>query len=238
MFRTMQPAWPVLAGLQLSILVTLLAVGVLQRPAPFSLPEALASLDEPVARAAVAQSIERAQRGPALLDESRVRSFLSLLGQAASMVVSEAILTEQPPQAGVLPVEVRLQLIGDPYDLPIFIDGLFRQRAVEEVRSVSGRSQGRGEGAAFQLVLWYHRPVDASTSWIAATLQEQAPGCEHLEELLSSASILLSWKQFYYRLPKLLTIAQQSRHYFARELALPLISLQNEGTPFFICRAS
>ncbi len=225
--QTFTPAWPLLGGLQVVILVALIAAGWQLTPAAApSAEELLSQLDIPVALEQVHHAIEEADSGRALTasDEERAITFLTLLGQASGLVVESVALRPGLPEEGLQPIEAHVILRGDPYSLPIFLDGLHRQRAVNHPVAVEGEG---GEIGRFSVVVRYYRPVTLPTEWIAERLGEGAPAGS--EALLVAAAELAAWRHFQQSERALVARTDRIRAAVARELAAPLIQARRAG---------
>jgi hypothetical protein len=120
---------------QLVILAALSGLGLFVSRTPIGppppAPAALATPDLDRARHVLEQDrtlLERELRSALLeQDESKVTDFVALQVQAADLEFKSAEWTTLPQQGAVVPVELTLRLSGSYYNLPILVDGLFRQ---------------------------------------------------------------------------------------------------------------
>jgi hypothetical protein len=230
--RAKVPAWPILGGLQILTLGVLIVAGLRTLPPrepPMS--ERLETMDLRQARAGLTDSIAAADSGRALQpdDEQRATLFLQLLSQAAELQLLSLTLNPSltaPAEDGLFPVDATLSLAGDPFNLPIFLDGLQRQRAVNHVVSVKGRGGVIGE---FKVRVRYYRPSPPSTDWIAARLAEEEPEHADAAELLEQAAWLSIWRRFQFEERGLVARAARIRARVSRELAAPLIEVRSGG---------
>ncbi|MDG1480479.1 MAG: hypothetical protein P8R54_12850 [Myxococcota bacterium] len=230
--RSKISAWPLLGGLQILILSMLIVAGLRTlppRPPPMS--ERLDGLDLRQAGAGVTDAIAAADSGRALQpdDEQRATLFLQLLSQAAELRLLSLTLNPSltaPAEEGLFPVDATLSLTGDPFNLPIFLDGLQRQRAVNHVVSVKGRGGVIGE---FKVRVRYYRPSPPRTDWIAARLAEEEPEHAGASDLLEQAAWLSVWRRFQFEERGLVARAAQIRARVSRELAAPLIEVRAGG---------
>ena len=191
------PAWPLLAGIQLGILLAILGAGWSSLPArPAPLPERLAALDPDTAAAAVQAARARADTGRALSPaaEARTLQFLTLQARAAGMDVQSSRLRPGIAQDGVQPVDMVLTVVGDPYHLPIFLDGLHRQRAINHPLSVRG--SGAGGRTEFAVTVRFYRPVVPEGGWVAPRLSAAAPAHAAQAPLLEAGLELAAWRRF------------------------------------------
>jgi len=129
------PAWPTVLGVQLVTLAVLGGLGFFVSRTPVGPPPpdpaALATPDLDHARQVLERdrdALRKELRG-ALTDddESKVTDFVALQIQAAELQFTSAEWTTLPQQGASVPVELTLRLSGSYYNLPILVDGLFRQ---------------------------------------------------------------------------------------------------------------
>jgi hypothetical protein len=238
--NTGAPAWPTLLGVQALIIGALgwMFVGAsTEREIRLSeLERRLVALDVPHATAAVNGELEKAENPTALKDADvlRVTSFLALAGTGAGLQVDD-IQVEVVPGAQsdseVEVVEAIIDIRGDLYDLPIFVDGAHRQRAVGALQSLSfdvkpgGAAQGR---VRFR----YYRPNFSDTDWIGLRLATAAPGAAAATDVLISASELQNWRAFNERSGDRNSHAMAARARAARELPPNLVDLRASGGRF------
>jgi hypothetical protein len=190
--------------------------------------ERLSMLDKTVALAAVVSAIDGADSGRALQpdDEQRATMFLQLLSQAAEMELLSLTLNPGPQAEALQSVDVTLQLAGDPFNLPIFLDGLQRQRAVNHLISLEGRGGLIGE---FTLTIRYYRPISQDTDWILQRLVHEEPAHADAGPLLEQAAVLTIWRRFQWEERDLVATAAVLRSRVSRELAAPLMSVRAGG---------
>ncbi|MEL6346284.1 MAG: hypothetical protein AAFV53_24450 [Myxococcota bacterium] len=224
-------AWPLIAAMQLAVVLVL--IGLFVRAAPPRSPpieERLRTLPVDTTNNAVLSAIDRLNDGRALTedDESTARSALSLLVVSAEMRLDDLRFRTGHQRDGVQPVDAELTIIGDPYRLPIFIDGLAHQRALAHPLSVRGSSN---TPAQFEVIVRYYRPAPMDTAWIAPRLQQQAPDATDAAPLLVNAATLASWRHFQQKLGVLTDLAGKARRDAASALPSALIALEQRGEP-------
>ena len=234
------PAWPTLLGVQALIFATLGGMflnATEQREVQQSeLESRLVALDIPAATNAVEIALDNARTDAALTDRDvlRVTSFLALAGQASGLTV-EDIRIEALSNPGALNdvevVEAVIDITGDLYDLPIFVDGAHRQRAVGALQSLAFDVEAGGM-AKGQVRFRYHRPLFDDVSWIAPHLSLAAPGAASASNVLEKASALISWKDYNLSEEQRNRRAMASRARAARELPPNLVTLRQEGGRF------
>lgn len=225
-----RPGWPYLALSQVAALCGLCLVTLATTPPPLPpLSQRLQQLSPEPTAALLADAVQKADTGRALSadDESRTIRFLTLQAQAAGMRISDVSFRPGVSDDGVRPVDVRLTLQGDPYHLPIFLDGLHRQRTVNHPLSVKG--DGAGRSATFSVLLRYYRPAHGELGWVSALLAEQAPEVADRAPVLEQAARLAEWRYFQTRERALVTEAAQVRGAVARKLARQLIEMRARG---------
>lgn len=232
-------AWPTLLGVQALVVMALALVGWEARDTRSttepSVRSRLEAMDVTMASAAVETAIAEVRDGAAVMaaDELRVTSFLSLTARGADLEVSEVRLVplEQQDVRGVQIVEAVLDVSGHLYDLPIFLDGAHRQRALGRLKSMAidvepgGLMQG-------QVRLNYYRPRAMDTTWVSDRLAIMAPGASELVPVLEQAASLAAWRAFSNSQPDRAQKARHARSRAANELPANLIELQSSGGRF------
>ncbi len=234
------PAWPTILGIQGIVLLSLAWVTVGQMGEPevkvTEVERRLLAIDIPRASSSVSALLtaERSETALEDLDVLRVTSFLALAGQAAGLKVDDIVIEPVPgvdAPIGVEVVEAVIDLSGDLYDLPIFVDGAHRQRAMGALQSLAfdvrpgGRAQGR---VRFR----YHRPMFWDTDWIGPRLQLAAPGVATATPLLEDAADLIAWREFNASDATRTDRAMRARARAARELPPNLVDLRSTGGRF------
>lgn len=227
------PAWPTLVGIQLVTVGALLGVfyGFQPRaPEPPPIEEQLVALDLPASQAALEAALVEVPRSRALPlgRETRARSFLSLAAQAAALELVGLGLAVAPAARGLSHVDATVEVRGDLYDLPVFVDGLHRQSALVLVEGLAVDSDGGGPMTA-RLIVRYLRPDAGDGAWIEERLQTAAPGADRAAPVLQQAASLLAWRQFEGQLPAL--EVERDRRWTDLTEALPagLIGLRERG---------
>lgn len=223
-------AWRVLAPLYLGTVLGLMVVCWFQTPRnTSSFEDRLQRLSTDEAATSLDAALQKADTGRALMpdDEARAQRFLLLQAQAAGMLAEEVTFRPGISTNGMRPVEARLVLVGDPYHLPIFLDGLYRQRAINHPLSV--QASGGGRQVRFVLRIRYHRPALSDVDWVAARMIEQWPAAVQYTPMLQQAARLMEWQHFRSQERRLTEEANRTRKTIARELAPALIALRASG---------
>jgi len=234
------PAWPTILGVQALVLLSLGSMFVGQNGASdvkvTEVERRLLAIDLPRASASISQLLNAERSDTALedVDVLRVTSFLALAGQAAGLSVDDIVIEPVPGASapeGVEVIEAVIDLSGDLYDLPIFVDGAHRQRAMGALQSLAfdvkpgGKAQGR---VRFR----YHRPLFWDTDWIGPRLQLAAPGVASATPLLVDAADLIAWREFNDTDSERTDRAMRARARAARELPPNLVDLRSTGGRF------
>jgi hypothetical protein len=238
--QTGSPAWPMLLGVQALILAALgLMVFGSNTPRDIgvsALEKRLLALDIPRATAAIDGAVASAVNPTALKDSDvlRVTSFLALAGSAAGLHVDDIrieVVEDPTAPAEVEVVEALIDVTGDLYDLPIFVDGAHRQRAVGSLQALAFdvKAGGSTQGS---VRFRYHRPVFSDTDWIAPHLAVAAPGAAAATDVLISAAELQAWRGFNETNQERRDRANSSRARVARELPPNLVDLRATGGRF------
>ncbi len=227
------PAWPTLLGLQLVVVGALVGVQLRIEPSgpePAPLEEQLIALDLPASEAALSSALESVAESRALPlgSERRAQSFLSLAAHGAELDVVGVDLVVAPPSQGLSHVDATVEVRGDLYDLPVFVDGLHHQTAIVLVEGLAVEGAAGGEMTA-RLIVRYLRPDAGNTDWIDARLVNGAPGADSAGPVLSQAATLLAWRQFEARLPSYEVERDTRWESLMRELPAALIGLREQG---------
>jgi len=233
------PAWPTLIGVQLVVVAVLVGAGwragVASEVRHTPLETQVLDLDPAAAAPAVDAALARQQRrARALLptDESRTKSFLSLMASAAGLDLLRSEWTVAPDAAwpGVLDADLRVELTGDAFDLPSFLDGLHRQSAAVRVRAVAV-SVAPGGAARAAAVLRYHRPVDGDAELeVARQVARTVPAAtDPAQDLLARAADLARWRHFAEHSDARAAASELTRQRLARELPAALVAVRTSG---------
>ncbi len=207
------PAWPVLLGINALVLLVLGGLAWqldVAGPDPRPIDERLIGLDVLAATDAVEGALDRHRSPRAFVAsaEAPMRSFLGLSGQAAGLVVHGIDIQPLPPEGASQPVLVGVNLLGDPLNLPIFLDATRGARALSAPERVEVRrgASDTPDGAQMSVMLRFWRPVtDAAwidTEQIGAQLEQAAPGTSAAADVLGDAAELLAWRRFSAALPE------------------------------------
>ena len=238
--RRRSAAWPTLVGIQgivlLALGVTLWGVTRTDEVEHPPIENRLRNLDIPSATAAMDHAIDAAENQTALTESDvlRVTSFLALAGQGAGLDVEDIrIETVAAHRAlpGVQPMEAVIDLAGDIYDLPIFLDGAHRQRVQGTLQSLAFDVKPGGTMRG-QVRIRYLRPITPDIDWIESRLAVAAPGAAAATPVLERAAVLTSWRVFNDGDAERSAQASDVRERAARELPPNLVTLRQAGGRF------
>lgn len=233
------PAWPTLLGVHLVVLAVLAGAwwrggaGASTRPSPtqaqvLAIPPAQATV---VAKALASQ--QRSARALVAGDERRVRSFLSLTAAAAGMQLLDARFEARASAPGGVaqPVVAWLDLSGDAFDLPVFLDGLHRQAALVRVDGVVCAVRPGGQARA-RVLLRFHRPVLPDAAALGDRVDRTAPtASDAARAALLAAGELAAWRAFAATEPARAELAARHRSRLQQELAPALVAAWRDGGP-------
>lgn len=237
-----RPAWPWLLGCQLVVAAALLlAWRATASPAkhdrgsqdPDASDERILALEPALAaRDLDAALVINRRAGRALLaqDESRTASFLSLTASAAGLISSGVDFSEVGTDLpAVSAVDVQVELLGDAYDLPVFLDGLHRQSAIGRVAGVAAVIEPGGAARAW-VVVRYHRPNLPDLDQLAQRATRAVPDASpQAQALLGKAALLAAWRDFAAHAQARADAAEAVRTRLGRELAPGLVQLRIVG---------
>jgi len=179
-------------------------------PAP-TFTERLSEID--VLRAADVLSSQVAARrlelGAALFagDEAALADLLRLQAEAAQLTLDPIQLRPQAREGLLRTVDAELTVHGAYYDIPIFVDGLYRQRHVALVRRIT--LEARQPMAALvdcRLELLFFRPVDAPVAYLNQTTSQaelDVVSRGFASAALADAARLVAYHDFEDRVPEL-----------------------------------
>ncbi len=203
------PAWPTLLGAQLVAVSLLLGLGfyVVNLPPAGHVPDpaALTSEDLDHALQVLEQDRDRLRRElrGALFDgdEGPVTDFIALQVQAAELQFQDLEWTVLPPQGPVVPVELTLRVSGSYYNLPILVDGLFRQSRPLELTWLEVESPKLMVAhTVATLRAHFHRPPTLRTAALSQRVAEQTWGgdpalAEQALEVAAEVRLLEAFQQ-------------------------------------------
>jgi hypothetical protein len=196
--------------------------------------ERLAAVD--VARAADVLSDQAGRRrrelGAALMpgEEAALVELLRLQAEAADLALGDVRFTPLSRDGLVQPVEMVLDLEGAYYDVPLFVDGLYRQSRVVEVRSVTLEAptpMATRIRARIEARLW--RPYALDAAAMVRLLAAGPPVGEFSTQALASAATLETYDAFDRAVPGIQARAAQNRRLVLR--TIPTLVRRLPGSP-------
>ena len=106
-------------------------------------------------------------------DEDTLVQLLTLQAEAAQLQLGEVRFASLHREGLVQPVEAQVQVHGGYYDLPIFIDGLYRQSRIVHVRRVAVESDApMSTQVTAQIEVRFFRPVTIPASIMAQAVED------------------------------------------------------------------
>ncbi len=232
------PAWPTLLGIQLVLAAVLVGawwrVGAGPRIERTPLEAQVLALDPDQARQAVDAALRSEQRAARALmpdQESRTKSFLSLTAAAAGLELVRSSWSAQaePDLPGVIAADLRVEVRGDGYGLPAFLDGLHRHSATVRVRAVAVSVEPGGRVQAL-VDLRYHRPTPPQPDLVADRVARTVPAATPASrQLLADAGEAARWRAFASHAALRSAAGEDARARLARELPAGLVATRLAG---------
>jgi hypothetical protein len=216
-------ALPLLVGvncLAVSVLVGMVAFNSKPTPAPPEAPLVYQMDKLQLSMATEALSEERktkeSQLVTALLPhaERGVADFVSLQVIAAELRVKEMDWVYLPKQGDLVPVELELRASGSYYNLPILLDGLYRQSRPVEITYLAVETPTAMVAQTDVLLrLRFHRPLSATTAWLAEQAESLslAGDPDGTLDALIEAEKLEKMAAFEAELPRLRALSRRNR---------------------------
>lgn len=137
--------------------------------------------------------------------QGQVAALAGLQSQAADLRMEGILWRVLPTQGALVPVEMELTVVGQTYDLPILVDGLYRQAWPVEVRSVVAETPRLGQSTVQATILCrFHRPPRVDDEWLATQGADLFPGDPDLGgEALARAAEVHVLEAFEEEVPRL-----------------------------------
>ncbi|MCP4804490.1 MAG: hypothetical protein GY913_20590 [Proteobacteria bacterium] len=99
--------------------------------------------------------------------QSQVAALAGLQSQAADLRMEGILWRVLPARGALVPVEMELTVLGQYYDLPILVDGLYRQAWPVEVRRIVAETPKLGTATVQATILCrFHRPPRVDAEWL------------------------------------------------------------------------
>jgi hypothetical protein len=173
-----------------------------------------------IASAEVAR--QRRSLGPALLEgeEEALAQLLRLQAESAQLALGPMGFRAGSREDGLRRVELTFDLSGAYYDLPIFLDGLYRQRHLVEVDRVTVEARGaQGVWVACHVEAHLFRPAPTPATGILAARAGDDPGARTFAEAaLRDVAALVRRERFLARAPALQERCAANHHLVMRTL--------------------
>lgn len=160
--------------------------------------------------------------GPALLEgeEETLAQLLRMQAESADLSLGPVRFGAGACEDGAQRVGLTLDLLGAYYDLPIFLDGLYRQRHLVEIDRVTVEARGaHGVRVACHVEAHLFRPVSVPAMDGLAVRASAEPGARTFAgAALRDAAAIVRRERFMARLPGLEARSQANRHLVMRTL--------------------
>ena len=218
-------------GGALCLLLGLAAALLLRDPTPppepeLSLQERVEALDVVQAADLMSQRLDQARSAltPALMpgEEENLAQLLRMQAEAADVELGPVRFETEGREGLLESVGLELELTGAYYDLPIFVDGLFRQRHVVEIHRLTIESAGPGavrvigrvEARLFRPVDVPEAPIRESVDAVDLSASERG----FAANALAAAAQLQAYERFLELQPALLERKQANRRLVMRTI--------------------
>ncbi len=151
----------------------------------------------------------------ALWPEYRVQvaALAGLQAQGAELILNDLMWRTLPVQGVLAPVELDLTVTGQYYDLPIFVDGIYRSAWPVEIKRVEVETPKLNAAAIRATVqARFHRPPTIGTQWLeeeGAALFPDDP--DAAGRALSEAARLRVLESFAAKVPQLEAASDRNR---------------------------
>jgi len=216
-----RPAWPILVIVQLMLaagLVSAAIMGANRAPGEVSQERELSNeqivLAASLLQAQVNEARSNIQEALFPSDERLAADFVALQIHAADLSLKRLAWDYLPRDGAVVPVDLTIQVEGPHYNLPILIDGLYRQRRSVEVTfvGIDGVSENR-DTPLTSITMRYHRPPNSITTWLANSAANNILGGNEAATLdaLNAAASLNLHEAFQAELPLIRAVSQRNR---------------------------
>lgn len=178
-------AWPLLLTVNVAVLTVLLGLAVFNNDSPDALgvptvaPKILSEAQLRLATDSLEKEADKKETHliSALLPhaERGVSDFVSLQVIAAELRVKSIEWIYLPQDNNLVPVEMDLRASGSYYNLPILLDGLYRQSRPVQITFLSVETpKAMVAQTEIHLRLRFHRPPPATTAWLTQKAEEIA----------------------------------------------------------------
>lgn len=237
MKRTGRPAWPALVALQVVVSGALGAAWWVNADSPEGPTDPNELSSEAYTHAsAVLRSQHQATRQnltSALYEDAQgsVSAFVALQVQAADLQLHKLDWVALPPQGDLVPVELMLDASGPALNLPILVDGLYRQARPMLLAWLSVETDPKvTDRVNVQLRARFFRPRELTDDWLRGhTEQHFGRMPEQTHEALSAAGQLQVLDAFAAQVPTLKGASELNRR--AVVVALPRVLRKLPSSP-------
>jgi len=177
---------------------------------------------------AIESEMKRLKPSRSLLDKDRktVDSFLRILSKATSWQVKEIKSYNRIVEKQILPIDYRIKIMGDPFNLPVFLAGLHRQPQMCRIEEIDVKML-EDRNAHVSIKVRYFRPDIQSSGWLS---DFQLSSAEQI--IFRHGWEMWNWKS-YKRAEKRI-LEEINKRYLVVQKDIPsgLIKLRNNGGQF------
>ncbi len=164
--------------------------------------------------------------------EAGLRSFLRLVATELNLAHQPIELVAAPAEGGVVAVQLRWVLHGDPFDLPPLLAAFEQVRHTVALERVDVRPDPQGGGVAeLRVQARLLRAVLPEPAHFDGALQARGGLDEGARAQLADAAVVLAWRLFRAAEEPLRVEAERRRRSAQRELPAALIAARRSGAP-------
>lgn len=174
----------------------------------------------------VRSMIEEIKPSGALIKEDirQAEFFLQVLAEGTGWNVQEIRPIKRVPSHGIIPTDIRLVMTGDPFNLPVFLDGVYRQPAVSMIQSIELHMRARADSKVIVRVRYFEPEITAPSQSVLSNL---SPGDKDKVEV---GWELWTWQSWRTKAQELRIKDKNRRHDLQLLIAEPVIALRNSPT--------
>ena len=160
----------------------------------------------------------------ALIEENHRQAefFLYMLAEGTNWSVNELRPITRIPEKGIVPTDYRLVMTGDPFNLPVFFDGIYRQPSIAMIQSVELHMRQRGDAKVIIRIRYFQPEKIEMPSFLTDGL-----GGNTIETIQKGWELWI-WRDWKKQAEELRAEELKRRRTLQHELAKPIISLRNK----------
>lgn len=206
------------------------------QPGP-SLQERVEAIDIVHAADVLSDQLERtrAQLTPALMpgEEENLAQLLRLQAESSDVALGTLRFELQGREGMARAVALEIEIEGAYYDLPIFVDGLFRQRHAVEVHRLTIEAAGpQAVRVTSRIEARLYRPVEVPEEPLRSSIDEVGLGASDrafATTAITTAAQLEAYERFIELQPELVARSQANRRLVMR--TIPRLVRKLPGSP-------